>query len=224
MKTIRLYFYLCLICCFNSTYAQEEVMGNGLIFPQFEKGTVVFKNGTNSNAMLNYDMTMQEMLFKDANNNVMAISNPSEILVVIIDGRRFLPASKSGFYEEIQAGTEYFYVQRRAYLLSEGKAAAYGGYSQTTSISSYGVYSSESTGQTIQLNPDEKFKLKTECLYYLQSGKNYKMFSSAKSLGKLFKGQGSKIEAFAKEQSINFSNIDDIARIVEYGYSLMSGK
>ena len=222
MKTIRLYFYLCLICCFNSTYAQEEVMGNGLIFPQFEKGTVSFKNGTISTAMLNYDMIMQEMLFIDADINVMAISEPSEVLVVIINGRRFLPASKSGFYEEIQAGTGHFFIQRKAYLLSEGKRSGYGGYSQTSSINTIDVLQNTGSGRTIRLNLDEKFKLKTEYFYYLQSGKNYKVFSSAKSLGKLFKGQGSKIEAFAKEQSINFSNIDDISRIVEYGYSLMS--
>jgi hypothetical protein len=39
-------------------------------------------------------------------------------------------------------------------------------------------------------------------------------------LGKLFKGQAPMITQFAKEQSINFSKIEDVAKIVEYGFSL----
>lgn len=222
MKTFKLGIYLTLLCCSFSLFAQEEIYGSRLVLPMFEQGTVIFKNGSRSSALLNYDMVMQEMLFLDADSTVLVIANPSEVLAVIIGGRRFVPtSSKSVFYEEIQAGAACFYVQQRAVILSEGKASGYGGYSQTASVTSYGVFQDQSMGQIAKLKSDEKFKLKKETLYYLQSGKNYKIFSSAKSLGKLFKGQESKIEAFAKEQSISFSNMDDIARIVEYGYSLM---
>ena len=220
MKTIRLFFFVYILCCFNSLFAQEE-LGNGLLLPQFENGTVIFKSGVRTPASLNYNIIQQEMLFQDTDSTIMALANPSEILVVIIGERRFSPASSKGiFYEEIQAGNGSFFVQQRATILSEGKASAYGGYSQTSSITSYGTYYNNSSGSMVNLNPDEKFRLKNECIYYLKSGKSYKKFNSAKTLGKLFKGHESKIEAFAKEQSVNFSKTDDIARIVEYGYSL----
>ena len=105
-------------------------------------------------------------------------------------------------------------------MLSKRKEVAYGGYSQTSSITSYESFSNSTTGTVHKLNLDEKFRIKKENFYYLQSGKSYKRFNSAKSLGKLFKGKESKIEEFAKEHSINFNNIDDIARIVEFAYSL----
>jgi len=57
---------------------------------------------------------------------------------------------------------------------------------------------------------------------YFKTDKGFKKFSSAKNLGGLFKGQGKKIEAFAKEKSINFSNIEDVTMIVEYAFSLMN--
>ena len=221
MKTIRLWFCVFMLCCFNSLFAQEEEIGNGLLFPQFEKGVVVFKDGTRSSASLNYNLMQQEMLFQDVDSTIMAIGNPTEVLVIIIGERRFFPtSSKCIFYEEIQAGTGSFFIQRKAIMLSEGKAAAYGGYSQTSSVSSYGSFQDGRTGQMVKLNPNEKFKIKNECFYYLKSGKSFKRFFSSKTLGKLFKGQESKIETFAKEQSIDFTKIDDIGRIVEYGYSL----
>jgi len=222
MKTIRLFFLVYILCCFNSLFAQEE-MGNGLLLPQFEKGEVVFKNGARNSALLNYSLSQQEMLFKDADDAIMALADPTEVLVVIIGERRFFPISSKGiFYEEVQAGNGSFFVQHKAIMLSEGKASAYGGYSQTSAITSYESLSGSSYGTIYKLNPDEKFKLKNENFYYILSGKSYKKFNSAKSLGKLFKGQEAKIEAFAKENSVNFSKINDITRVVEYGYSLPS--
>lgn len=220
MKTIRLFFFAYIFCCLNPLFAQDE-MGNGLLFPQFEKGTVVFKNGSRTPALLNYNMLQEEMLFQDANSTVMVLANPVDILVVIIGEQRFSPISSKGiFYQEIQAGNGSFFVQHKAAMLSEGKAAAYGGYSQTSSITAYGSLYNAESGTVYNLNINEKFKLKIDNFYYILSGKNYKKFNNAKSLGKLFKGNESKIEQFAKEQSINFNKIEDITRIVEYGYSI----
>ena len=221
MKTIRLCIYVFVLCCFNSLFAQEE-LGNGMLFPQFEKGIVFFNNEEYYTASLNYDMIYQQMLFLEADSTVMAMTRPLGIFVVIIGERRFLPiSSKSMFYEEVQAGKGSFFVKRRAYMLSEGKAAAYGGYSQTSSVTTYGNWC-DAMKTSVKLTPDEKFRLETEYTYYLKSGNSYKRFFSAKSLGKLFKGYESEINEFANEQSINFSKTDDVARIVEYGYSLIS--
>jgi len=219
MKTLRFCFCVLAFCCFNSLSAQEE-MGNGMLFPQFEKGTVVFKNGARSEASLNYNMIQQEMVFLNADSTIMALANPFEVLVVIIGERRFLPVSSgSVFYEEIEAGKGSFFVQQSAAMVSAGKAAGYGGYSQTSSVTSYESIQT-SSGVYQKLNPNEKFKLNIDVNYYLRSGNSYKRFFSAKTLGKLFKGHEAEIEEFAKDQSLDFSKTDDIARIVEYGYSL----
>jgi hypothetical protein len=220
MKTIQLSLFFLTLCCFNSLFAQEEI-GNGMLFPKFEKGIVVFKNGTRTSASLNYSMIQQEMLFLNPDSTMMAIANPLEVIVVIIGERRFLPVSQEGvFYEEIQAGAGSFFVQRKATMLSEGKASGYGGYSQTSAITSYGNMYNK--GRYVKLDPDEKFRIKTENIFYLKSGESYKKFFTAKALGKLFKGHEKDIEEFANKQSVNFSKIDDITRIIEYGYSLMN--
>jgi len=221
MKSIRLCFYLLVLCYCNSLYAQKE-FGSEFLFPCFEKGIMIFNNEEYYAASFNYDIIQQKMLFQEADSTVFEIDKSSKIRMIIISERRFLPISSKGiFYEEIQAGKGSFFVKRRAYLFSEGKEAAYGGYSQTSSVKTYGSFRDDFSASVI-LKPNEKFRIEIECFYYLKSGNRYKRFFSAKSLGKLFKGYESKIKEFANEQSINFAKTDDIARIVEYGYSLIS--
>ena len=219
MKTLQFYFYLfAALCSVNSLFAQEAI-GDGRLFPKFEKGTVFFKNGGQAFASLNYDMVQEQMLFLVPDSTEMKIANPLDVAVVKIGERRFLPASSRDiFYEEIPAGEGSFFVQRIAFYLSEGKAAGYGGYSQTQASTS--VVSVQQGGNIVKLKPGDKFKLVTEYVYYLQSGNKYKKFYSAKTLGKLFKGHESEIQAFADRESINFRKMEDVARIVEYGYSL----
>ncbi len=234
MKTIRLSICLCALLCANSLFAQLEEIGNGLLFPEFENGFVVFNNGTRTAAKLNYSMLQQRMWFVDKENTVMEFARMPSLLVVLIGERRFVPATSDGiFYEEIKAGSGSFYIQYKANVISQGKAAGYGGYSQTSAVTSVGSItggSFESAGGTfgmqgigrVELVANEIFKLKTDNIYYLKSGNKFKRFYSAKTLGKLFKGQGARIEAFAKENSINFSKAEDIAKIVEFSYSLVN--
>ena len=222
MKTIRLYFLVIVLCSFNTLFAQEE-LGNGMLFAQFENGTVSYNNGKKYTALLNYDMVHEKMVFMNTDSTVLAIGNPLEILVVIIDNRRFLPVSPDGvFYEEISAGKNSFFVKRRDRIVSEGKGEAYGGYSQASSATTYGSWQDSGGRSTVALKLNEKFKLDNESLYYLKFGNSYKRFFSAKSFAKLFKGHESEIDKFADEQSIDFKKAEDIARIVEYGYSLTS--
>ena len=220
MKTIQLCMCLCAVFCVNSLFAQEE-LGDGLLFPQFESGIVTFKNGTRTQASLNYNMLYQKMWFKDNENNIMEIANLPQVLMVTIGERRFFPVPTGAFYEQLPAGGDFFFVQHLATMISQGKASAYGGYSQTSAATSIGSLESGTSGRVV-LKADEKFKQKRDFVYYLKSGNSYKRFTSAKALGKLFKGQASKIEEFAKEQSINFSKTEDVAKIVEYGFSLMN--
>ena len=114
MKTIQVFFFVYIFCCFNSLFAQEE-LGNGFLFPQFEKGEVVFKNGVRNSALLNYSLLQQEMLFLDKDSTMMALAETNNVLVVIFGERRFFPISSKGiFYEEIQTGNGYLFVQYKA--------------------------------------------------------------------------------------------------------------
>ena len=155
----------------------------------------------------------------DHESNKMALANVTNIFVVIIEGRRFFPVTASGtFYEEINAGNGSFFIQYKATVVSEGKEVGYGGRSQTSAVTSLGHI--KDGERYVKLESSEKFTLKRDYFYYIKTGNTFKAFYSAKSLGKLFKGQAAKIEQFAKEHAINFSKVEDITKIVGYAYSI----
>jgi len=205
----------------NSLLAQEE-LGNGYLFPEFEKGTVVLKKGSRVPALLNYQMQVQEMLFIDNDNQILTLTNLPDILFITINERRFVPApSGSIFYEEINTGNGSFFIQHKSNMLSQGKEAAYGGYSQTSATTSVGVYYRGDATGAVQLKTSEKFIQKREYYFYLKSGNSYKRFISVKTFGKLFpKAQAAKIDSFAREHAINFTKTDDVAKIVDFAFSL----
>jgi len=220
MKKLTFCFYLIALCSFNSLFAQEE-SGNGRLFPQFEKGTVFLKNGRQSSTVFNYDMLQEQMLLLNADSTERKFTNPLDVITLIKIGERiFRPVSSKGiFYEEIKAGEGSFFIHRKAFYLSAGKPSGYGGYSQTQASDSYSIYQTADKG-FVQMKSGEKFKLVLDSVFYLQSGNKYKKFNSAKTLGKLFKGHESEIKTFADKESINFRKMEDVARIVKYGYSL----
>lgn len=197
-----------------TVFCQTE-LDNGLLFPDFSLGEVHYKNGSVANAQLNYNTMEEELLFKDPNGEVMAVSEPQNIGFVVINERIFVHIKNDLFYEVVeQEDGLSFYIQWKSKPVSEGKGSAYGGRSQASSITNVGTYRNRAGYRS--LNLDEKFKVKVDCSYYLRISNSYKKINTVKSLTKLFKGHDSEIENYAKEQKIDFSKQEDIRKIVAF--------
>ena len=215
MQTIKNYLSILLVFLPCLVSAQEEM--TGLLFEQFTRGTVVMTDGTSSEAMLNYNSLMQQMCFIGPDGSILAIADPAKVSVIVINGRRFHPLKNDIFVERVPMSTNgSFYVQWKSVLWSRAKSTGYGA---TTSAATTNVgYLSK---QATLLSSTEMFEGRVENSFYIKDAKNkYKKFNSAKSLGKLFPGHENEIAWFASEQAIDFNNIGDISRIVEYAYGL----
>jgi hypothetical protein len=198
--------------------AQEETMGNGMLFEDFESGVVFLKNNSKVTTKLNYDLVDERILYLGEGEQVMELVTEGVVLITVGD-RRFLPAVKSAFYEELPCEKYSLYLRHQVKILSEGKATAYGGRSSTASIDNVSTIGGGTSGRVFHLKNDEKFKEKHEYNYYLKTGRKFERINSAKALGKLFKHHQKEIEAFAKDNNIHFSKIDDIKKIIDYAYS-----
>ncbi len=217
MKNLLLF-----LCCFLPIVAQGQAssdLTNGLLFSQFKEGTVSYKDGKKIKALLNYNSVEEEMLFRNPDNSILALANPAEVTGIQIGNRHFVYARKDAFYEQIAAGNQSFYIQWKSKLISQGKGTAYGGHSQASSITNIGSMQGHGADYA-RFNLDEIFETKTERFFYIKQKNSFKKFNSAKTLGKLFKGNEDKIEQFAKENSVDFSKTEDIEKIVAYCYTL----
>ena len=218
MKKYLILFLLLSIFSSRFAIANDDESVKVYLFPQFEKGYVILKdNVTRIAAEFNYDLVEERMLYLEADNSLAELDANAVNLVVIGD-RFFIPAKNKSFYEEIEVGNNAFYISHKTKLMSKGKAAGYGTYSQTSAIS--GLTISTNAGKSYLLGPDEKIEGIDESFICLKNGKNFTKINSLKSLVQFFKSNKAEIEAFSKEKNTNFNKIKSVKAIVEFAFSL----
>ena len=199
--------------------AADDDYVSAFLFPQFEKGVVVLKgNNARVSALLNYDKVSDRMMFLEADSSLIELDMRT-VIAVSIGNRSFIPVQNKGFYEIIIIGGHDYYISHKSKLMSQGKAAGYGGYSQTSAIGSMASIPNQG-GYLAFVGYDEKFKGVDQSEVFIKNGNKYLKIISLKSLVKIFKTHQAALETFAKEKMTDFRKLDDVISIVEYAFSL----
>jgi hypothetical protein len=199
------------------TKANDDESVKRFLFPQFENGYVILKEGyTKLSTQFNYDMVDEVMIYRESEKSIIVL-DASAVVSVIINGRIFIPSKGLAFYEKIEAGSNEFYICHKTKEISGGKATGYGGYSQTASVTGLVVSTSNTT---YMFHPDEKIEGIDESAVYLKNGKKFEKINSLKTLLKFFKSHQTEIEVYSKDNKTNFNAIGNVVAIVEYAFSL----
>ena len=214
MKPLFIGFLYYLLFSFSALTQNDSV--KVFLFPDYQEGMIIYKNGTKAKAKFNYNLFTEEMWFINQQQDedvVMILDHLTEIGSLTIDDRRFVPV-KNVFYECVTAGNGDFYVQRKAMKTSRGKNVGLG-YSTSSASTNVGYFSP----QAKILESTDLFEGREENVFFLKDSKgSFKKFDSAKLLGKIFKGHESEIESYAKAHFIDFTKQEDVSRIVKFAY------
>jgi hypothetical protein len=219
MKEYLKYFLTLLMAGMISTdlMANDKEPVSSMLFPQFEDGYVVPKaNRGRVAAKLNYDKVAEKVVYMD--NNTLYELDDNTVTVVVIKERVFIPSGKKFYYERVAAGENEYFVRHRTKVVSKGKAAGYGSYSETSAIS--GIASVSHSSDLYNIGVDEKFDGKDETGVFVINGKKHVRISSLKSLVNLFKKHQAAIETYAKANKTDFAKAEHVIAIVEYAFSL----
>jgi hypothetical protein len=185
-----------------------------MLFPQFENGYAVLKNnGARIAGQFNYDKVQESMFSYDA-EGVLIQLDPTAISLIVIGERFFFPVGNAFFYERISTEKGELYLRHKAIALSKGRASGYGSYSQTAAIGNgvnhrMGLYSA-----------DEIFDFEDKSVLYLNNGRRDIGINSLRRLTAHFNSHRKKLETFARENRIVFTNVEDVKTIVAYAFSL----
>ena len=185
------------------------------LFPEFTAGDVYYMNMPKGSGKLNYNMLLGEMQFLE-NGNVLALANVKNVSVVHIGKRKFYPFNEKEFTEELLSTDQWkLRVRRKGNAASHSKRAAYGGYSSTSSITSYS--SIDSDNRHHELSVIENVLISLNCFYYIvgTNGKHI-LIRNLKTFTKQFPAHKAQIEAFVKEHNIKFDKDDDLKKLLEY--------
>lgn len=211
-------FILCMIW-FMTSNLQAQRQGtvvNHYIFPEFVTGTVLMKDGTTHQTLLNYNAASEEMIF-DQNGQKLAFAEVTlnGLDTVFIEDRRFVLLDNAKFVEVIHKDGYTLMAQYKCRVIPPGKPSGYGGTSQTSSVTSYS--SLLGGGQLYELELPDDFKVNPYNVYWFQKEEEKESFVSLRQVRRYYSKQRALYNKYLKENEVDF---DDSASMRELIYFL----
>jgi hypothetical protein len=182
-------------------------------FPDFIYGTVMFRDGTDTKAKMNFNVFLNDMVFIDNKNDTMAIGNPELIDSIKLDSNIFY--YQKGYFFVVKDYGDTKLVMQEKINFENVKVGAYGLPSRAGSIDTYGG-AGTSFNSITHLILNEDVIIKKETLYLL----TYKKYRSAKAnlsgFFTAFPDIKKELQTFAESNDINFKKEEDLKKLFQY--------
>ncbi len=182
-------------------------------YPQFTQGTVFFRDGTASNATLDYNLLSGEMQFIAPKGDTMAVSNEATIKYILIDSDTFF--YDKTFLKLIDGNATAKLAQKEVLVIGDVKKS--GGYGLLSSSSSITTISSiNSNGRVTKLTENKQIILSKKVTYYIGDAYNHFLPTSKKNIIKLFGKKQAAIEQYFKDNKVLFNNEEDLKALIKF--------
>lgn len=182
------------------------------LFRDFSKGVVQFRNGTVTSAMMNYNTLSGKMVFEKS-GKLLDLINTETIDTVYLQNTKFVP-HEDIFLDVVADSPIPLFIQYKSDLMTPGKAAAYGGTSQTTSSTSYSTVFTDS--KTYNINLPEGYRVDKSTVNWVFINGKMQKFLNEKQYLRIFKNREPELKRFIKENSINFKNRSDLIKLLYF--------
>ena len=200
-----------------SLHAQETVNLSHYVFPDFQPGVVLLKNGVRNNAKLNYNAASEEMVF-DENGKMLAIGDAvlPQIDTVFVSDEKFIRLNNKFVKIIIDEPEIDLFVEHKCRLIPPGKPAAYGGTSQTSSTTSYSSIMSD--GKVYNLKLPDDYKVIPYNVFWINRNGKLQSFSNIGQLKRIYRDKKKIIDNYLKKNDVKLTNeksIDDTVIFME---------
>lgn len=194
-------------------YGRQKVQEvSHYLFPDFEKGSVLMKSGVVNETLLNYNSLTQEMIF-DTKGKKLALTQLENIDTVYIVNRKFV-IHENKFVELIFKSRYELFAEYRCKIKDPGKPSAYGGTSQTSSISTYSSYFSG--GQAYELKLPVGIETKPYVEYWIRKDSKMTKFLSIRQFLKIFDVKENDLKEFVKKNNVRYENPESIIALLKH--------
>lgn len=194
------------------------------LFDDFTTGSVYIKHGSTTYAKLNYNTLLNEMQFLDNQNNIMAISNCNDVLLITINNQNFYHISGRTFGQLIFDGdVRLLAIRHTECNVDDSKSGAYGLQSETSSITNirkdspvFGQYRSMEVYRNIKYKIVDEYMLEKDGKFFRVKNKN--------AFIKALPGYKKEIEMYFATNNIEISKESSLIEITKYCNQLIKGK
>ncbi len=183
------------------------------LYRDFSSGKVFLRNGTGTEARLNYSRIVDEMHFIDKKGDTLALDNEDNIKYVAVGKDTFY--YDKGYLRIISSGKFVKLAMKDVWVISQTKQR--GAYNSTNNaVGMLSFKSVEEGGRLYDLVIDEDIVLKKEEKYYFGDEFNQFVVANKTNLLLLFPKEQQRIGSFLKEHRINFNNKADLEKTIQF--------
>jgi hypothetical protein len=182
-------------------------------YPKFTDGTVFFRDGTTSNALLDYNLLTEEMQFIAPKGDTLAVANEATIKYITIGSDTFY---YDKVYMQLVAGNTTAKLAKRDALAMADikKAGAYDQYSSTSSITT--AKSVRLQDRVTDLTESQELTIVKQTTYYIGDTYNHFLPANKKNIIKLFGKKQNAIEQYFKDNKVTFNKEEELKALIAF--------
>lgn len=196
-------------------FSQETINLSHYVFPDFQPGVVLLKNGIRNNAKLNYNAASEEMVF-DENGKMLAIADAllPQIDTVFVSNEKFIRVNNKFVKIIIDEPEIDLFVEHKCRLIPPGKPAAYGGTSQTSSTTSYSSIMSD--GKVYNLKLPDDYKIIPYNVFWINRNDKLQSFSNINQLKRIYRDKKKVIDDYLKKNDVKLTDEKSVEDAINY--------
>ena len=182
-------------------------------YPSFTQGKVVFKDGREAVAQLNYNWVLGDMQFINANGDTLSLTNEATLKYITL-------ANDSFFYDKqylqlIEGNAKAKLAKNQKLKLGDVKKI--GAFGTRTSGADVTTYSSViANSSRYNLNANQELTVETKTAYYIGDAYNHFLPANKKNLLRIFSKNEATIEAYLQDNRINFNKEEDLHKLMAF--------
>lgn len=184
------------------------------LFPKFTEGIVLMKAGNEHLSLLNYNSLTEEMIYEDNGQKLaMSLDAIAGTDTVFIGDRKFI-VYLGRFVERVHASNFELFVEHKCKLSTPGKPSAYGGTTQTASVTTFSGLLSKGAMYSFKL-PDG-YTPEPYVNYIIKKNNTYQSFTNLKQMRKIYRHKKELYKSYKKTNEIDYNNPKNITALIEY--------
>ncbi len=218
LKPVVLFSVLIL---FSDNMKAQDNMGNPIpqfLFPSFNEGIILFKDGSRVKMLLDYNMD-EEMMVTELDGVYRYSKDPKEIDTIYLEKRIFVPIGNI-FYDLLAKGPVPFFLQNKCTITAKGTDVGYGVKSQSVGPTKYQRFELTSVvyqySEVVHIELPPNVEITPASVFWVMKDGKMEKFSNERQFLKIFPEKGSVLKEYIKKQKLNLKRRNDVIKLGAY--------
>jgi hypothetical protein len=174
-------------------------------------GKVLYRNGTETEAFLNYNYLSGDVQFIGPKNDTLVIAKEqiASIEKIIISGLIYV--YQQGYFEQVEEKTLGKLLKRQMYLVAnKERMGAYNQFTSLSAITSFGNLTDRTGGVSRTLKVKENITLSLQSEYFFADTNDNLLPATKKNIIKAYPSRKIQIEDYLKQHKVDFAKVEDL--------------